>query len=248
MVAGAVGLMAANVLSLRLAIMQGGVSAVWPATGVAIWVLIRLGPRMWPLVAGSVLVAQIGFSDFTWQTLVWLAAGATLEALAGVWLWRAVRGRWSGAAGEAASCLAAALVAPLASATVGSAAVAAVTDLSMPWLWPIWWAGNAIGALAVLPVLLAGPELAGLIRTATGRETARAALVLAAAAGVSWLSFALAGGGAFLFAILPVLLLAMMWFGVPGVRLLALLIAAAAVAAELAGRAYSRTEVRMATC
>ena len=230
--------MAAGKLGLMMTMPPGHLPPVWPATGVAIWMLVAFGQRMWLAVAAGTLLVQMVFAGVTWSNATVIAAGSTLEALAGAWLWRTVRGKWPGTSevGDAVGCLVAAVVAPVAGATVGAVQSLGVGTMPMPQLWFAWWHSNAIGALLVLPVLLAAPQLGRMVREASPEKAGQAAVVLAAAAGVSWLSFGVAGGGSFLFSILPVLLLAVVWFGAPGSRLLALLIAVAATAVELSGR------------
>ncbi len=230
-------LVAAQRLGLKMATLHGTVSAVWPATGVAIWIVITWGHRMWPVIAGVTLLVDVGFAGYSLGASALAAGGSALEALAGAWLWRAVRTRWPGEAGDAAGCLLAALLAPVASASVGTAVVVSAGVVTVPWwpLWITWWTGDAIGALALLPVLLGVPELGRRVRSASMPDVGRAALVLAAAAGVSWAAFSVASGGALIFSVFPVLLLAMLWFGATGTRLVALLIAIAGIAAEFGG-------------
>lgn len=236
-VAATAMLAAAGGAGVKLATLQGNVSAVWPATGVAIWLLIKYGLRMWPLVAATALVVELEFANLPLLTSVLIAVGGTLEAIAGAWLWRAVRERWVGESRDVAGCVVAALVAPVASACVGATAMKAAGAAGVEWqnLWLTWWTGDVIGALALLPVLLAIPELKRAVRSATGSEVGKAAPVLVATAGVSWLSFYVPDGRAYLFAVFPVLLLAVVWFGAPGARLVALCIAVAGIAAAFGG-------------
>jgi PAS domain S-box-containing protein len=233
------GLIAAGWVGLRLATLHGNISAVWPATGMAIWILIRFGPAFWPAVAGAVLAVEIFFAHLPPLTAALAAGGATLEALAGEWLWRRGRDFWPGAPGEAVGCLVAALVAPVASATTGAAAMSLAGSAfaaPLPHLWLTWWTGDAIGALILLPVLLALPEFARAARGATPRDAGKGALLLALTATTSWLAFGLSGGGAFLFSVFPLLLLATVWFDAVGARAVALFIAVAGVTGEFAGR------------
>ncbi len=231
-------LLAAGKLGIMLATLHGNISAVWPATGVAIWILIIFGRGMWPAITAAILVTEIYFAQLPMVTSGLAAVGGTVESLLGAWLWTTVRARWPEDSRDAAGCLIAALVAPVASASVGATAVwaAGVVSVSFQQLWITWWTGDAIGALALLPVLLALPAMGRAMRNATPPDAGRAALVAAAVAGVSWLSFGVIGGGTFLFSIFPVLLLAMVWFGAPGARLAALAFAVAGIAAEFAGR------------
>jgi PAS domain S-box-containing protein len=224
-------------LGLKLAERHGHVSAVWPATGVAIWIGITFGVRVSPLIAVVVFYLTRYAAHLPVMAAGWVAIGNAAEAVAGAWLWNLVRVRWPETSRDAAGCLIAALGAPVASASVGMIANFGLTAAAGGgWQrWSTWWAGDAIGALVVLPVLLAWPEAWRRARAATRREAGRAALVAAAVAAVSWLAFGMTGGGALLFLVFPVLLLAMLWLGAPGARLAALAIAMAGIAAESSG-------------
>ena len=66
-------------LGLKLAYLDGAVTALWPPVGVGIAALVLLGPRQWPgVVIGDLLVA-----DFSTPlgTVVGQTAGNTLEVL-----------------------------------------------------------------------------------------------------------------------------------------------------------------------
>ena len=225
-------------LGLFLATLHGNVSAVWPATGVAIWMLAKFGRGIWPVVTGVTLVLELLYANVNPLTASCLAIGSTLEALVGVWLWRSVREMGGGVLRDLYGCLAATLVAPIFSATVGTFAVLHQGVVGIPWLdlWRTWWTGDAIGALTLFPVLLSGPEFWRGLRSAKLREVGRGLFVLVAACGVGWLSFGTEDGGKFLFSVFPILLLATIWFGAPGVRCVAILIAVGGITGEFAGR------------
>jgi PAS domain S-box-containing protein len=224
---------------LLLASVHGSVSPVWPATGVAIGALLLGGTRLWPAVlAGAFLANALTAQPLAVAAMI--AVGNTLEALAGAWLWRGVVRSVPGLHEfrDVTGAVIASFAAPVASATIGvGTLVMTGTPAAMAGkLWFTWWAGDAAGALTVVPVLLAWDDLIRLIRAATPGDVARAIGLLAIALGVSWLAFALPDGGVFLFAIFPVLLLGSSWFGAAGARVLALLISAAGIAAACAGR------------
>ena len=202
-VVATLALVVAAKAGVTMATRHENISAVWPATGVAIWILITFGHRMWPVIAAVTWLVEVGWAEFPPVPAALIAAGATLEALAGAWLWRAVRQGWPGDPGAAAGCCVAALVAPLANASVGAAVVISQggVAVSVPQLWVTWWMGDAFGALALWPVLRAAPELGRMVRNAIVVDAARAVLLLLADAGVSWLAFSFVGGGAFLFSV-----------------------------------------------
>jgi PAS domain S-box-containing protein len=226
-------------LGLKLASLHGNVSPVWPATGLSIWLLIQFGRGLWPAVIVGAFVAN-ALTSIPLGVAASIAAGNTLEAVAGAWLWQWGQGRWRSMQElrELTGVLVASLLGPVASATVGVASlvIAGAVPLGVAGnLWGTWWTGDALGALTVFPALLAGPELGRLMRAGAVREVGKGLLLLAMIAGVGWLAFMVPTGGVFLFAIFPVLLLAMTWFGSPGARWAAVLISMAGILAASIG-------------
>lgn len=142
--------------SLQLASVHISSSPVWPPAGLAIGALALWGLRLWPAVFVGAVVANAVTSGHVPSSLA-IAAGNTLEAVAGGWLVRkfdhlsdhlgslgAFALGAAGTAGISAGVGVSALVlfglAP--SATAGSIALT-------------WWLGNWAGTLLVVPVLLA---------------------------------------------------------------------------------------------
>ncbi|SDR81123.1 PAS domain S-box-containing protein [Opitutus sp. GAS368] len=232
---------AAARLGLLLASVHGNVSPVWPATGVAIGALLLGGWRLWPGVALGAFLAN-ALTPVSLLVAAAIGTGNTLEALAGAWIVRrciaALRhGEFSYLAEPAGLALAAAL-APVISASWG--VLTLLAGDAIPWsisgtLWWTWWVGDALGALVVTPLLLAGRDLIRSWRPRTLRDYGRALLVLVAADAVGWLVFFQPVGNGFLFAIFPVLLLAVVWFGAVGARLTAFLISALGIGAAFLG-------------
>src|SRR5919199_6098268 len=73
-------------IGLRLAYLNGAVTALWPPVGVGIAALALFGPRLWPgIVAGDLLVG-----DYTTPlgTVLGQTAGNTLEVVIGAMLLR----------------------------------------------------------------------------------------------------------------------------------------------------------------
>src|SRR4051812_32675294 len=68
---------------------RGPIWLLWPAAGLALAVLLRFGAHLWP----AILIASFVYSGVVKHPLLWpaaagLAAGNTLQALAGVYLLR----------------------------------------------------------------------------------------------------------------------------------------------------------------
>jgi two-component system CheB/CheR fusion protein len=157
---------AAAWLGLRLGVVEQ-VSAVWPPTGIALAVLLLGGYRLWPAILLGAFLANVQANE-PLLTAGGIAAGNTLEALAGAWLLRRVVG-FRPALARPRDALGLVLLAAGLSTTLS--ATVGVTSLCLggvhPWsrygpLWCVWWLGDALGALVVAPLLLtwaAGPRL-----------------------------------------------------------------------------------------
>ncbi|HXG08276.1 MAG TPA: MASE1 domain-containing protein [Gemmataceae bacterium] len=154
-------------LGLSLAFIADQVTAVWPATGIALAALLLRGYHVWPGVALGAFLANVTVNESV-GTALGIAAGNTLEALLAAWLLR----RWAGfdPALERLKdvldliVLAAALSTTV-SATIGVTSLC-LGDVYLPplqrhiaWadfesLWWVWWLGDATSDLLVAPVLL----------------------------------------------------------------------------------------------
>lgn len=216
---------------IRLDALNGELPMMRPAAGVAIWLLLRFGFGMWPGLALATLVAD-GFSpNISLLAAAGLMVAKTGGALAGAWLWRRVRTRWPDIVGDVAACL----IAPLGAAVVGASLAVLAGDTMGGWSrsWLTWWTGSLLGALTILPVLLALPSGWSERPRWRWKAIAKFLATLAVLAVASALAFVYNKGGTYLFAVFPALLLASLWFGAPGARLAALLVAVAGLSAEL---------------
>ncbi len=150
---------AAGCLGLSLATMHANVSLIWPPTGLALAALLLFGYHLWPgLALGAFLVNAA--TPVPLATAAGIAAGNTLEALAGAYLLRRVVGfdNGLGRIRDVISLVAlAAVTSTTVSATIG--VLSLCLGAAAPWalfgnLWWQWWLGDAMGALVVAPVLL----------------------------------------------------------------------------------------------
>jgi signal transduction histidine kinase/integral membrane sensor domain MASE1 len=145
-------------LGLALALVYGNVSPVWPSSGVAIGLLLLFGLRHLPAVLVASFLSTAATGVPTWTALA-IAVGSGLEPAVAVAFLRWSRFRHSMERTRDVLRFAAAVVllgTPL-SATVGMLALAwgGVVDWSdFGRAWPIWWLGNAVGGLALAPLLL----------------------------------------------------------------------------------------------
>src|SRR3954465_5830013 len=145
-------------LGLKLAYLDGAVTALWPPVGVGMAALVLFGPRLWPgVVLGDLLVAD--FSS-PMGTVMGQTAGNTLEVLVGALLLRRLAG--TGVAmnrvHDVFALIAAAAAGTLISACFGTASLrlgdVIGTDETVE-VWRTWWLSDFSGALVVTPAILA---------------------------------------------------------------------------------------------
>ncbi|MEA2382094.1 MAG: hypothetical protein QOH72_2065 [Solirubrobacteraceae bacterium] len=161
--AGAVVLLAALYyaaakIGLRLAYLNGAVTALWPPVGVGIAALVLYGPRLWPgIVIGDLLVG-----DFStpFGTVVGQTVGNTLEVVvAALLLRRLTNGRPAmDRVGDVFPLVAAGAVGTAISATFGVVSLRlgnVIPAAELVSVWRTWWLSDFAGALIVTPLLLA---------------------------------------------------------------------------------------------
>src|SRR3954469_21313609 len=160
--AGAVVLLAAAYwgaakIGLRLAYLDGAVTALWPPVGVGIAVLVLYGPRLWPgIVIGDLLVAD--FSS-PLGTVLGQTAGNTLEVVIAALILRRLVGRHVALTRvvEVFALVGCAAAGTLVSASFGSTSLR-LGDVIPPHeyfeVWRTWWLSDFSGALVVTPFLL----------------------------------------------------------------------------------------------
>ncbi|MBI2789451.1 MAG: MASE1 domain-containing protein [Elusimicrobia bacterium] len=156
-------------VGLALAVVHPSVSAVWPPSAIALGALLVLGASCWPGVfAGAFLVnlhAALSRQEFGLAacllSALGIAAGNTLEAVAGAWLVKRYAGGKT-AVERAADLLKLAIFAgglsTAISASVGVATLWAAGMLpssAAGAAWTTWWLGDASGIIIGAPLLLA---------------------------------------------------------------------------------------------
>jgi diguanylate cyclase (GGDEF)-like protein len=175
-------------LGLKLAVVHGNVTAIWPPSGIALAALLLLGPRFWPAVMAGAFIVNFS-TGIPLATCLGIATGNTLAALAGLQLVQ----RFIGTGGPLDSVRSllillggGAMLATVVSATVG-VAVLALSGLApaseLLSIWLTWWFGDAAGVIIFAPLFLAwvAPGTLGAHNPACRRpfQTAEA-LILAA--------------------------------------------------------------------
>ena len=166
-------------IGLRLAYLDGAVTALWPPVGVGIAALVLYGPRLWPgIVIGDLLVA-----DFSTPlgTVIGQTAGNTLEVvIAAVLLRRLTRGRIAlDRVGDVFALVAASVAATPISAIFGTTSLrlgGVIGADEVGEVFRTWWLSDLSGALVVTPLLLTWAAPA---RRLGRRELIEAAALLA---------------------------------------------------------------------
>lgn len=165
LLAGVLGLAAAYVLAARLgfwmaSFMHPSVSAIWPASGVALAALVLFGRRLWPGILLGAFIAN--WIDLDWPTALTIGVGNTLEAVLAVWLlnrFDTFHSSLERVRDVIKLALFAAPIACLVGAAVGVAALTMTGHLPGEQLWQVgwnWWLGDVIGFLLFAPPIMVG--------------------------------------------------------------------------------------------
>jgi signal transduction histidine kinase/CheY-like chemotaxis protein len=155
--AAAIVYCATSRLGLELAVVAKQVSIIWPATGLALALLVLRGRILSPAIFVGAFAANV-LNDTSIIASLGIAFGNTVEALLGATLLRRVGFQPSMRRlhDVASLFLLAACLSTIASATIG------VTTLCLTgtqaWgsftsLWSTWWIGDAIGDLVTAPFM-----------------------------------------------------------------------------------------------
>jgi signal transduction histidine kinase len=148
----------AGKFGLMLASLHASASPVWPPTGIALAAALLFGYRVWPAIfVGAFLVNVTTAGDVA--TSFAIAAGNTLEALAGAWLVNRFAGgknfcdRPQGIFRFALAAAISTIISPVFGVTsLALAGFANWTNYGVIWL--TWWLGDATGDLVFAPLVL----------------------------------------------------------------------------------------------
>src|ERR1700676_2516754 len=135
-------------LSLRLALVHGQVTPIWPPTGIALVAILVFGRRVWPAVFLAALAVNLPIGPSP-VGAAFIAAGNTLAPLAAADLLKRARFRieLDRLRDAAAIILLGALVAMTISATFGTSVLVLWGGLPLDsfWsTWAVWWTGDAM--------------------------------------------------------------------------------------------------------
>jgi signal transduction histidine kinase/ActR/RegA family two-component response regulator len=164
----------AGKLSLKLAFLHASASPVWPPAGIALAALLVLGYRAWPAIFVGALAVNLTTAGNIF-TSFGIAAGNTLEAVAGAWLVHRFAGGTQvfDRAQSVFKFSLAVLISTVVSPTIGltSLALAGYANwANYGAIWLTWWLGDATGDFIVAPLLI-------LWYAASARRWDRAALL-----------------------------------------------------------------------
>jgi anti-anti-sigma factor len=176
-------------LSLRISLVGGVVTPIWPPTGIAVVALLGLGPRVWPAVTVAALVVNLPINSSITTALL-IALGNTFAPLLAARLMRAAGFRWQLDRLRDALVLVflGALVAMVVSATFGTTALLLDDTISRGQFgstWALWWAGDGTGVLVFAPLLFSLYWL----RRLTWRRALELAVVIGGLTAVGYLVF-----------------------------------------------------------
>ncbi len=216
-------------LSLTLATLNKTVSPVWPATGVAIGLIIIFGMRFLPAVFLGAFVANY-FTKIPIPCLFAIAGGNTLEIFTASVLVKNLSARKDkfGPFITTFSVFIGSVAGGAISATVGISALIYFdqANLSMfTQLWPTWFLANSLGGIIIFPLLMVFYKhfIIEPINHSTSWLTFLSLLVIGLI--LSWLLFILPNGAPFLFLVFPYLMLCVEKSGDKGVTLATVLLA-----------------------
>jgi PAS domain S-box-containing protein len=157
LVALALAYFGAAKLGIELSVARGVITPVWAPTGIAMAALFLGGTRLWPAVAAGAFLAN-ATSGAEIPVAAVIAVGNTLEAVVGSVLLRRVglRPALDRIRDVVAVIVLAAVVSPVVAATNGVTTLRIAGDLDGAFgsQWLLWWVGDAMGALIVVPLIL----------------------------------------------------------------------------------------------
>lgn len=143
-------------LSLRLAVVGESVTPLWPPTGIALVAFLWFGVRVWPGIAAAAFLVNLPISPNA-AAAAGIAAGNTVAPLVACKLLElsGFRQELNRLRDAVALVLPGALVSMTVSASAGTISLqAAGAPIDFWSTWSVWWAGDAMGILAVAPLLL----------------------------------------------------------------------------------------------
>jgi phosphoserine phosphatase RsbU/P len=222
-------------VGLAVPFTSGNVSPVWPPAGIAMAAMILVGYRVWPAVAIAAFLVNF-FTPVPHLAALGIAVGNTVAPLAGAWLLQRIPQFQPSLTRlhDVFGLILAALGATAISATIGTSVLylAHVNAwMNFRTAWRIWWLGDAMGVLAITPLILTARgswSLRQPRRTLTLAAVLLGTVVSCLLIFDRWLGFA-AGGDVFAFGVFPFVVWGAVRFGARGAAAVSFLVSLVAV-------------------
>lgn len=227
---------AAAKLGLSLATVNSSASPVWPATGLAIAILVLGGQKMWPAIAIGAFAANF-LTPSPLVTILFITIGNTLEALVGSYIFNKFSKKspqFLENQSVTVGIIAASLIATSLSASFG--VLALIYSNSLVWaeagnVWRTWWVGDLLGALVVAPLLIAfgSSSKSFKIPKVSLSQVFLIIVSIGTLYSITQIIFFSSNGHRFLFLVFPTILLFLVVYGQLGAHVLTLFICAMSV-------------------
>jgi diguanylate cyclase (GGDEF)-like protein len=146
-------------VGLALAVAHPSATLVWAPTGIALAASLVLGMWVWPVILVAAFAVNVTTAGSVWTSLA-IGLGNALETLVATHLvnrFAAGSRSFETVRDVSSYALLAAGLSPMVAATIGVTALALAgyaAWTSYGSIWFTWWAGDAVGALVVAPVIL----------------------------------------------------------------------------------------------
>lgn len=130
---------------------------MWPPTGIAVAALVLWGWRLWPGVFAGALISNAISGEPVWAAAAIATSNTAAPVLATILLRREEFSRTLERARDVVALILVAGISMTVSATFG-VAILAIAGI-VAWhayasVWPVWWAGDAMGVLVFTPAIL----------------------------------------------------------------------------------------------
>jgi len=149
------------VLGQQFSLKSGEFVSFWLPSGLFVGTLLINRKRHWPLLVIAALIANYCFDQLNGKALpesLLFSLGNSLEAVLGAWLvlrYAGTRLTLSTLREISILVLCAAILSPVAGATIGSTTVIALMGGSSFWqTFAMWWSGDALGVLLIAPIVI----------------------------------------------------------------------------------------------
>jgi signal transduction histidine kinase/DNA-binding response OmpR family regulator/integral membrane sensor domain MASE1 len=207
---------------------------VWPEAGLDLVALLLFGNRVWPILLGAYFVSWGSRSGISPLLALLLAVAHLGRSLIAVWLFRRVSSmkRWWGQYDEVAAIVIAAFASPVLPAGFGTIGLILCGRFPAEQ-WNVvagrWWLADALGTLAVTPVLLGLARFLAEQRRLSRRTAAKGFAFVYCAGVICYFIFFRQPAAYFLFTVFAFIFFAAAWAGPGAARMVALVISGFAI-------------------